>query len=341
MARPRSQPEFDFSQVAGHYTVLCFAGQAPDIAAMAAAVQARWDLFNGDFASLFLIAADPADARLAPLRDTAGLHVLGDEDGGLARLYGVSHADGGTSFVLDPMLRVVGVIPVRDAASHTRDLIETVAAQPRPGRRPAAPVLVLPRVFEPDLCLELIRLFQRAKTRDTGFMSTDSATGHTMVINDYGVKRRRDCIIEDENLQRAVLERLSRRLVPEIRKAFQFEVTRVERCIVACYESRDRGHFRIHRDNSSKATAHRRFAVTINLNAGGYDGGELVFPEFGTELWSPPTGAALTFSCSLLHEVRPVTRGARYCFLPFLFDEAAEEMRLRNHASSGAAADPH
>jgi predicted 2-oxoglutarate/Fe(II)-dependent dioxygenase YbiX len=229
------------------------------------------------------------------------------------------------------MLRLIEAIPILDGESHVRQLADLIAAQPRPGRRPGAPVLMLPRVFEPSLCAELIDFFQRTKSLDTGFMRNDPATGKTLLANDYAVKRRRDCIIDGEPLQRAVLERLSRRLVPEIRKAFQFEVTRVERCIVSCYDARDGGHFRIHRDNTSKATGHRRFAVTINLNTGAYDGGDLVFPEFGTELWSPPIGGALVFSCSLLHEVRPVTRGMRYCFLPFLFDEAAEEIRLQNH----------
>jgi predicted 2-oxoglutarate/Fe(II)-dependent dioxygenase YbiX len=161
-------------------------------------------------------------------------------------------------------------------------------------------------------------------------MQHDPETGQTREVNDYSVKRRRDCTITDQAALNAVLERLSRRLIPEIHKAFQFEVTRVERCIVSCYAAAESGHFRIHRDNTSKATAHRRFAVTINLNAGAYEGGQLVFPEFGQELWSPPTGGALVFSCSLLHEVKPVTRGSRYCFLPFLFDEAGEALRLQN-----------
>lgn len=99
---------------------------------------------------------------------------------------------------------------------------------------------------------------------------------------------------------------------------------------MASYNAAEGGHFRIHRDNTSKATAHRRFAVTINLNADDYDGGDLIFPEFGPEQWRPPTGGAAVFSCSLLHEVRPVTRGVRYCFLPFLFDEAGERLRLEN-----------
>ena len=38
----------------------------------------------------------------------------------------------------------------------------------------------------------------------------------------------------------------------------------------------------------------------------------------------------MVFSCSLLHEATPVTRGQRYAFLPFFYDEAGEEIRQRN-----------
>jgi predicted 2-oxoglutarate/Fe(II)-dependent dioxygenase YbiX len=340
VARPRSHPEFDFSQVAGRHAVLCFIGSlpAPAVLTLVEVLRRRQDLFDGEFASLFIVAGRPAGVGLASLTESPSVLVLGDEDGSVAQLYGLrpSNAVEGTaiaptSFVLDPMLRVIQSIPIGDAALHADEILTVISAQPRLESRPAAPVLLLPRVFEPVLCDELVALFQRTAGQDTGFMRNDPVTGRSLQINDHAIKRRRDCIIEDQTMLRAVLERLSQRLVPEIRKVFQFEVTRVERCIVSCYDSCDGGHFRIHRDNTSKATAHRRFAVTINLNTGGYDGGDLVFPEFGAGLWSPPTGAALVFSCSLLHEVRPVTQGARYCFLPFLFDEAAEDIRLQNH----------
>ena len=38
----------------------------------------------------------------------------------------------------------------------------------------------------------------------------------------------------------------------------------------------------------------------------------------------------MVFSCSLLHEATPVTRGRRYAFLPFFFDEAGEVIRQKN-----------
>src|SRR5690606_16138476 len=97
------------------------------------------------------------------------------------------------------------------------------------------------------------------------------------------------------------------------------------------------GYFRPHRDNRSFGTAHRRFAVSINLNAGDFDGGDLRFPEFGGRTYRPPTGGAVVFCCSLLHEATPVTRGRRYAFLPFLYDEAAEAIRNLNRSKVSAS----
>ena len=126
------------------------------------------------------------------------------------------------------------------------------------------------------------------------------------------------------------MQRIVRRLVPEIHKVFQFQVTRLERYIIACYGADPGGYFRPHRDNTTKGTAHRRFAVTINLNAEEYEGCDLRFPEFGSTVYRAPTGGAVVFSCSLLHEATPMRRGTRYAFLPFLYDDAAARLREDN-----------
>jgi predicted 2-oxoglutarate/Fe(II)-dependent dioxygenase YbiX len=148
-------------------------------------------------------------------------------------------------------------------------------------------------------------------------------------ISDYGHKRRRDHLIEDNALQIEIQKRIHRRIHPEIKKAFQFNVSRIERYIVACYRAEDNAHFKAHRDDTTKGTAHRRFAVTINLNSE-FEGGELSFPEYGPRSFKPPPGGAVVFSCSLLHAVSTVTKGERFCFLPFLYDEAAKKVRDEN-----------
>ena len=62
------------------------------------------------------------------------------------------------------------------------------------------------------------------------------------------------------------------------------------------------------------------FALSINLNTDEYDGGDLRFPEYGPHLYRPELGAALVFSCSLIHEALPVTRGRRFVLLNFMRD---------------------
>jgi predicted 2-oxoglutarate/Fe(II)-dependent dioxygenase YbiX len=127
----------------------------------------------------------------------------------------------------------------------------------------------------------------------------------------------------------ALRARIGRRICPEIKKAFQFMVSRIERDLVARYDAETGGHFGPHRDDTGLLVAHRRFAVSINLNDD-FDGGEISFPEFSPQGIKAPPGTAVVFSASLLHQVSRVTRGRRYVFLTFLFDEEAERLRLTN-----------
>jgi predicted 2-oxoglutarate/Fe(II)-dependent dioxygenase YbiX len=190
-------------------------------------------------------------------------------------------------------------------------------------------VLTVPYLFEPAFCRRLIDYYNKVGGEESGFMQS-LPDGRTVGALDHAHKRRKDATIEDDELRLAMKARIERRLVPEIKKAFQFNATRIERYIVACYDAGEGGYFRAHRDNTTKGTAHRRFAVTINLNADEFEGGELRFPEYDRHSYRAPTGGAVVFSCSLLHEALPVTKGTRYCTLPFLYDEEGAKIREQN-----------
>ena len=103
--------------------------------------------------------------------------------------------------------------------------------------------------------------------------------------------------------------------------------TRAEEFKIICYDSEPGGYFRMHRDNTTPQTQHRRFAMTLALNAEAYEGGVLRFPEFGGATYKPATGMAVVFSCSLLHEATDVIGGKRFMLLSFLYDEAGEQQR--------------
>ena len=154
--------------------------------------------------------------------------------------------------------------------------------------------------------------------------------GRTVLVKDHVHKRRRDYAIEDQAVVAETQKLVARRIVPMIHRAHQFQVTRMERYIVGCYDAADQAHFRAHRDNTTKGTAHRRFAVSINLNED-FEGGEVGFPEYSPRGYKMPVGGAVVFSCSLLHAVSPIRRGRRYAFLPFLYDEQAARLRESNN----------
>jgi predicted 2-oxoglutarate/Fe(II)-dependent dioxygenase YbiX len=182
-------------------------------------------------------------------------------------------------------------------------------------------------VFEVSFCRRLIDVYEARGGERSGVMR--EVGGKTVGVLD-SFKSRRDAFIEDPTLQAEVRARISKRLLPQIKKAFNYEATRIERYIVARYAADEGGHFKPHRDNTTAATAHRDFAVSINLNAEEFEGGDLRFPEFGRRTYRPPTGGAVVFGCSLLHEATPVTRGVRFACLPFLYNEAGAVTREKN-----------
>jgi peroxiredoxin/predicted 2-oxoglutarate/Fe(II)-dependent dioxygenase YbiX len=333
-----SRGRFTFDVAAGRVVVLSFLGSSaePRSAALLEAIRAARTRFNDADRCFFGVCTDPADEREARVADDEpGIRFFWDFDREISASYGAVRADGEhrpLTYVLDAALRVVAVFEPDDTGDHVTalfDLLERLPPAMPAFRAPEhAPVLVLPRIFEPALCEALCRHYDANGGEDSGFMR--DVNGVTTKIIEHGHKRRRDCTIGDEALRRACMVRIHDRLVPEIRKAFQFQATRMERYIVACYDAAEAGHFRPHRDNTTRGTAHRRFAVSLFLNTGEYDGGLLRFPEFGSAVYSAPRGGAVVFSCSLLHEATAVTSGRRYMFLPFLYDDAGRRVREDN-----------
>jgi hypothetical protein len=192
-----------------------------------------------------------------------------------------------------------------------------------------APVLYLPAVFEREFCSSLIRAFESGVTQESGFIRPAGKLGESEHVIDHKHKARRDHKVIDMDLINGIRMRLDRRVVPEVHKAFTRHVTGVEEFKVVRYDAADGGHFGAHRDNAVKHHAHRRFALTLNLNAEDYEGGGLLFPEYGPDLYAPATGDAIVFSCSLLHEATPVLKGHRYVLLSFFFDEESRKLNDR------------
>lgn len=320
-----SNPRYVFDSAAGRYLLLAIVPAGLAVARAVAMIERQRAAFDDLNASAFVVIVGKDKGRKRREDSLPGLRFLFDDDAAVAALYDA--ADSERWCLIDPALHVMAIIGADQAAA----LVDRTSTLPPPGRHGgpegSAPVLLTPRIFEPAFCERLIALYREIGGEPSGFMR--EVAGVTTLMTDRDHKRRSDVIIEDDPLQKQVVARLNRRLLPQIQKVFNFKATRIERYLVARYDAGTGGFFRPHRDNTTKGTAHRRFAVSINLNAD-YEGGDLRFPEFGPRTYRPPPGGAVVFSCSVLHEATEVTRGERFAFLPFLYDEAAAQIREDN-----------
>lgn len=323
--------DYSFDIAAGRPVLLLFFGTAGHPMAKPAidAVKAKRDWFNDVDASFYGVTIDPADVAEGRIAlDLPGIRYFLDYDGAVSRMFGAVNDSGDYHafwLLLDRSLRVVAQYTLSNhegAMAGLRTLIDAGAAPDW------APVVMVPNVLEPEFCRMLIGLYEANGGTESGVMR--DIGGNTKLVLDPAFKVRRDYNIASPPVVEQLMARLRRRLMPMIKRSFQFDATRVERLLIGCYDEADGGHFRAHRDDTVAGTAHRRFAVTINLNTEEYEGGDLRFPEFGSRTYRAPTGGAVVFSCSLMHQAMPVTRGRRFALLPFLYDEAAEEVRQRN-----------
>lgn len=222
-------------------------------------------------------------------------------------------------FLLDPnqrlLERLAAVAPDAMGAGALEALRGYVGAEvPSELQLRAAPVLILPRVFEPDLCERLIAAWRQEHHEGT------ASTGSENV---YAPDRKRtlEHLVQDPELQRQIQRNLVRRVGPELAKVFGFRARYgFDGHVVMSYLPERGDFFGMHRDNL-RGDSPRRFALSLNLNDS-FEGGGLRFPEYSPHIYRMPAGGAAVFSCALLHEALPVTQGQRFVMTSFFCDVA-------------------
>jgi peroxiredoxin len=344
-ARTLAGGGIDLHVQAGRWIVLAFLPdlREPRAARELAMLMGEAALFDEDKLVVYGVLSVPPPAPVAAsLAGASGpaLGFLADWDGAVSRAYGALGAP--RSIVIDPLLRAVANIVWDEAGTHAGLLREFLHSLPEidasAGVPLSAPVLIVPRIFEFDLCDFLVKLHDELGGTDSGFLlDWDGKTG---TVIDHALKRRQDLVLGDPQLCEIIRDRVVRRLLPPVERFFQYRATRMDRAMVCCYDSVEGGHFFRHRDNVNLGAQHRRFAVSINLNTE-YEGCDLVLPEFGRRRYRAPCGGAVVFSCGALHEVTPITHGRRYAFVPFLYGEADAALREANNAHLQAGEAPY
>ncbi len=277
---------------------------------------------NDDLQHIVLVDSFGTWPDLKSLSRPSVVQVLADEEGRVRKaIFGQLPSEERVGLmVTDRDLRILegGLVPW-----SVNELVEAVDALSEEARQDGrslsgrAPVLEVPRILSPELCEQLIARFDEFGPEKSPMPTGDAAGAGLEVRAEH--KRREDVFIQDEALDTEVVQSIARRVLPEVHKAFCFQASHFERLKLVRYGADGQGYFHAHRDNTAPDTAHRQFALTLNLNSARYDGGELYFPEYGNgSLYSPPAGAGVVFSCSLAHAVRPVVRGTRYAVITFM-----------------------
>jgi predicted 2-oxoglutarate/Fe(II)-dependent dioxygenase YbiX len=313
---------------------LCGRADAATTRAELAALESR-DQDWKDVTRVAVVLGTVAECAALAQGSKPGFILLADDGALTAHLLGAPPT-AMTAFVLDDNLRILERLTrAAEPAAFVAEIGARYTARPRAHPqvlRQQAPVLFIPRVFDTDLCQGLVAHFEETGGTPSGtaYIEGDKALWKP----DPAVKMRRDVYLENGPWLERVRDALVRRALPEIKRCFNFQVTQHEVFKLIRYDE-GAGYFRPHRDNESKDTAHRRFALTLNLNTGDYAGGQLRFPEFGPDLYEAGRGGAAVFSCSLLHEAVPVTRGKRYAVLGFFFSDA-EQMAPMEHRDVSA-----
>ncbi len=321
-----------YERVRGNPFALLFLGDISGRAARAALTgfAGRQEEFAAAGFDLFAVGiGDSAAAARAIAESGAGFVLFADPKGKITAGYCAPAgfaAEGPACLLFDANQRLLeaGALEEEGPGWALDRLMALCPPAPAPLIAAVAPVLIVPRVIDPAMCQALIRHWDASHEEGT----VGSVVGGAEIdrVHD-GVKRRRDHRIEDPALTAELARLIGRRIAPELDKAFHFNGFRFDRFIVTCYDAGRGDYFRRHRDNLSPSTEDRLFALTLNLNSGEFAGGELLFPEYGPQRYCPESGAAILFSCSLLHEALPVTHGRRFTLLSFLRDPAKAPAR--------------
>jgi hypothetical protein len=199
-----------------------------------------------------------------------------------------------TTCLLGPNLRVIETWHSGDLPNQLRRLADAAApwiAEPRDAPLTQhAPVLLVPGVLTP---IERSHLAERAHT----------GPGQHPCADDAGLDNA-----------------LSATLFPEIVRVFGIELGRAANYAVIRAAPGEAWPCDASGHSAPDAGTGRRFAVDINLGDD-YEGGEILFPEYGAILYRPPAGTALVSPCSIIRRRQPVTAGS-CCRLTFFIGEA-------------------
>ena len=133
----------------------------------------------------------------------------------------------------------------------------------------------------------------------------------------------------DAELEKELDHKISRSVLPELRKVFYFDAQYRELYKICSYDAETSGRFHPHRDTPAPYQ-HRKYALSLFLNDD-YEGGEFVLPEYGLKV-KPKANTAFIFPGISTHQVLPVTKGSRMTIISFFVNGSIKpQYKMKAH----------
>lgn len=178
------------------------------------------------------------------------------------------------------------------------------------------PFLLIENVLDNDLLDDITDFFNQKKNEGKLIAHKCSTKDRSHVYPNIELETRID-------------HKLSRSLLPEVKKIFYFDVQYRELYKICSYDSITSGKFHPHRD-TIPPFQHRKYAMSLFLNDD-YEGGEFVLLEYGCKI-KPKANTALVFPGISTHQVLPVTKGSRMTVISFFVDGANKpQYKMKAH----------
>jgi AhpC/TSA family len=193
------------------------------------------------------------------------------------------------SFVLDSNQRVLALKgPGAGHGPWALSVVRTLSSEAPQILAGVAPVLILPRVLEEQICRRLLAELSAGAPADTPVP------------------------IRDATLAATVSRQMLRRVGPEVDKVFSFDDFNFE-ALALRYEdaATPEGRPGDLRREAADLEKGRSFHLLLDLDAEAYRGGGVRFPEYGAHVYRPGTGGALVYAGGLMRELRAIEAGRR------------------------------
>lgn len=178
------------------------------------------------------------------------------------------------------------------------------------------PYLLIENALDNDLLKKVIDFYNQKKIEGK------------LISHQHSTKDRLH-VHPDAELEKELDHKISRSVLPELRKVFYFDAEYRELYKICSYDAETSGRFHPHRDTPAPYQ-HRKYALSLFLNDD-YEGGEFVLPEYGLKV-KPKANTAFIFPGISTHQVLPVTKGSRMTIISFFVNGSIKpQYKMKAH----------